>query len=108
MQASLFASMTCALLCTACAGIGARTVTADRFDYTSALSDSWKSQMLINVVKVRYGDAPVFLDVSSVIEAYELTQIGERRVHLAIYACHRVGSNCRGGGSLRQSPDDHL
>jgi len=74
MQLSLFATMTCVLLCTGCAGIGARTVTADRFDYTSALSDSWKSQMLINVVKVRYGDTPVFLDVSSVIESYELTQ----------------------------------
>jgi len=30
--------------------------------------------MLIPVVKARYGDAPVFLDVSSVIESYELTQ----------------------------------
>ena len=71
---SFVVAMTCVLLCTACAGIGARAVTADRFDYTTALSHSWKSQMLINVVKVRYGDAPIFLDVSSVIESYELTQ----------------------------------
>jgi len=28
--------------------------------------------MLINIVKIRYGDAPVFLDVSSVITSYEL------------------------------------
>lgn len=40
----------------------------------SALSDSWTRPMLIPVVKARYGDAPVFLDVSSVIESYELTQ----------------------------------
>jgi hypothetical protein len=47
-------------------------VVRDRFDYTSSISDSWKSQMLINMVKMRYGDAPVFLDVSSVITSYEL------------------------------------
>ena len=43
------------------------TVARDRFDYISAISDSWKAQMLLNVVKLRYADAPVFLDVTSVI-----------------------------------------
>jgi hypothetical protein len=42
----------------------------DRFDYTTAISDSWKAQMLLNVVKLRYADAPVFLDVASVIKQY--------------------------------------
>jgi hypothetical protein len=46
------------------------TVTRDRFDYVTAISDSWKSQMLSNLVKLRYGDAPVFLDVASVINQY--------------------------------------
>ncbi len=50
-----------------CASIGPGTVSRDRFDYISAISDSWKSQMLFNLVKLRYGDAPVFLDVASVI-----------------------------------------
>jgi hypothetical protein len=36
----------------------------------TAISDSWKSQMLFNLVKLRYGDAPVFLDVASVINQY--------------------------------------
>jgi hypothetical protein len=48
---------------TGCASIGPGTVTRDRFDYVTAISDSWKSQMLFNLVKLRYGDAPVFLDV---------------------------------------------
>ena len=52
---------------TGCASIGPATVTRDRFDYVTAISDSWKAQMLINLVKLRYGDAPVFLDVGSVI-----------------------------------------
>jgi hypothetical protein len=50
-----------------CASIGPRTVTRDRFDYISAISESWKAQMLFNLVKLRYGDTPVFLDVASVI-----------------------------------------
>lgn len=50
-----------------CASIGPPTVTRDRFDYVTAISDSWRSQMLFNLVKLRYGDAPVFLDVTSVI-----------------------------------------
>lgn len=52
---------------TGCASIGPSTVTRDRFDYVTAISDSWKSQMLFNLVKLRYGDAPVFLDIASVI-----------------------------------------
>jgi len=55
-----------------CAGIGPGTVTRDRSDYIAAISDSWKYQMLFNMVKIRYGDAPVFLDVSSVISQYQL------------------------------------
>ncbi|MGE5303509.1 MAG: hypothetical protein ACM3TN_09295 [Alphaproteobacteria bacterium] len=50
-----------------CASIGPGTVTRDRFDYVTAISDSWKAQMLFNIVKLRYGDAPVFLDIASVI-----------------------------------------
>ena len=55
-----------------CSTIGPGTVVRDRFDYTTAISDSWESQMLLNLVKQRYGHAPVFLDVASVITQYAL------------------------------------
>ena len=61
-----------ALCLTGCAGIGPTTVSRDRFDYTEAISDSWKHQMLLNMIKIRYGDSPVFLDVSSVISQYQI------------------------------------
>jgi hypothetical protein len=56
-----------------CSGIGPGTVGPSRFDYSEAIGDSWKQQMLINLVKLRYGDAPVFLDVVSVISQYQVT-----------------------------------
>jgi hypothetical protein len=59
------------LLCfTGCVALGPLTVARDRFDYTSAISESWKSQTLLNLVKIRYADAPVFLDVASIITTY--------------------------------------
>ena len=32
-------------------------VTQDGFDYTGAVTDSWKTQMLLNLVKIRYEDS---------------------------------------------------
>ena len=62
-----------------CAGIGARSIAHDRFDYAETLSASWKQQMLANMVKLRYGDTPVFLDVASVINQYSIeTQVDLR------------------------------
>jgi len=60
------------LLFAGCTGIGPPTVDRDRFDYVSAISESWKRQTLLNLIKVRYLDAPVFMDVASVISQYAL------------------------------------
>lgn len=67
----LGAGAACVLIA-GCATIGPGTLSRDRFDYTSAVSESWKDQMLLNMVKIRYADAPVFLDVTSVINQYAL------------------------------------
>jgi hypothetical protein len=42
----------------------------DRSDYATHLRETNKDQMLLNIVAMRYGDAPLFLEVSSVISQY--------------------------------------
>lgn len=61
-----------ATLLAGCSGIGPGSVERDRFDYVNALSSSWKKQILLNLVKIRYVDAPVFLEVSSIISQYAI------------------------------------
>jgi hypothetical protein len=61
------------LLLVGCGSIGPGTVTRDRFDYVTSVSGSWKRQMLLNLLKIRYHDVPVFVDIASVINSYELT-----------------------------------
>jgi hypothetical protein len=53
-------------------GIGPRSLPVDRTAYIDALSNSWTEQLLYNLVKLRYGDAPTFLDVSSISQSYQL------------------------------------
>ncbi|MEW6077896.1 MAG: hypothetical protein AB1724_08800 [Thermodesulfobacteriota bacterium] len=84
-----------------CSSIGTHTVVNDRFDYTGAISDSWKQQMLINIVKLRYGDAPVFLDVASVINQYSVESQMDLRLSWADPIVSAVTNSQSTGGTVR-------
>ena len=55
-----------------CTSIGPGTVPQDRISYATSIGNSWKEQTLLNIVKLRYADMPVFLEVSQVIAGYQL------------------------------------
>ena len=65
-----------AVLFTGCKHLGPKTVAVDRFDYSTAIADSWKQQTLLNIVKIRYMDLPVFVDVASIVSGYSVETSG--------------------------------
>ena len=50
----LAAALAGAVAVTGCTHVGPKTVPVDRFDYSTAIGESWKQQTLLNIVKLRY------------------------------------------------------
>ncbi len=73
-----------------CSSLGPKTIPRDRSDYSASVSDSWKRQSLLNIVKLRYVDPPIFVDVGQIVAGYSL----ETEVSL--------------GGNLAQGGDNNL
>ena len=60
------------VLIAGCNSFGPTTISRDRFDYSGALAKSWKNQMLLNLVKMRYLDLPVYLEVGQIVSGYSV------------------------------------
>ena len=67
----LFVSLS--LLLVSCANIGPQSIDRDQMDYGMSIHESLKAQLLGNIVGLRYLEAPVFVEVSSVINQYSLS-----------------------------------
>jgi hypothetical protein len=82
--------------------VGSKTVARDRFDYSSALSNSWKEQILMNLVKIRYVDPPTFLEVSQVVATYTFERSGS--VNLPSWSGESLGPAGGVSGRWAESP----
>lgn len=86
-----------------CTSLGVHQVGVDRVDYIDKLRDSEKQQLLSNIVAIRYGDAPLFLTVTSVISQYTREASAHVGATLAP-ASDSDGGSAGGEVLLRETP----
>lgn len=53
--------------------MGPRTIPAARFNYNETIARSLNEQLLLNLVRLRYRDTPLFIDVGTVAAQYTLS-----------------------------------
>jgi hypothetical protein len=68
----------CIAIC-GCSSLGPDRMASERFDYNGALADSWKTQALLNIVRIRYTDWPVFLDIEQIVSQYSWEAFGSAK-----------------------------
>jgi hypothetical protein len=59
-----------AVVLASCASIGPSSVRRDQVDYADAVGEAAKRQLLLNLVKLRYGDSPNFVTLSQLVAGY--------------------------------------
>lgn len=80
---------------------GPRTVPRARFDYNQAVVRSWNEQLLLNLVRLRYRDTPLFLEVDSILAQYHVSGETSGSVDL-VPGADLFG--LRGGVAVSESP----
>lgn len=88
------------LVCCGCKSIGPGTVARDRFEYSGSISESWKRQTLLNIVKLRYVDPPIFVDVGQIVAGYTLETAVSLGGNLSSLGAIQ-GNSISAGGSAR-------
>ncbi|RAI58741.1 hypothetical protein [Roseicella frigidaeris] len=82
-----------------CAGVGPQRLDMDQMGYAEALGEGTKRQMLLNMVRMRYGDVPTFLSVSQLISGYQLQSTGQ--LGLNAYPNAAPGNYATVGGTVQ-------
>lgn len=86
------------VLASGCAtGLGPRAIRSERPDYNRQIVRSADEQMLLNLVRLRYNDTPMFLELGSVVAQYNY----DATLSASASAVENPGSDSTGvGGSV--------
>lgn len=88
-----------------CTSLGPNALTRERLAYSLALSESVKAQALLNLVKLRYVDAPVFVDVGQIISSDSMEISGGLEATYRFFGIHGMDSAVlNGGGKYTSHP----
>lgn len=61
------------VLLAGCAQLGPQAINATRLDYNIAVQKTTDEQLLVNLVRMRYRDSPLFIDVSAIASQLNIT-----------------------------------
>ena len=84
------------ILLSGCSAIGPVVIKTDRFDYNNSIYGTRNEELLLNLVRVRYGEPPLFMDVAQVLTQY--TQEGSARA--GVDTGFEAGSGTAGTNSI--------
>lgn len=65
-----FAVLCLVVVATGCNALGPRALVSGRINYNEAIAQTWNEQLLRNLVRLKYRDTLVFLEVNSVTTTY--------------------------------------
>lgn len=68
----LFLPLFLALAVAGCKSLGPRTLAGDRFNYNEAGAKSTSEQLLLNIIRLRYGEPTYWLEITSMLSQYEM------------------------------------
>ena len=79
----LFLAIT--VLVSGCSSMGPRNISMDRTNYSTSITESWKRQVLLNIVKIRYVDPLIFVDIGDIVAGYTLETGGNAGLTRSLY-----------------------
>jgi hypothetical protein len=72
MKTKLISCLIAVMMLTGCTTFGPGIVRSEQRPYNEALVHSWKEQLLLNLVRLKYRDDPYFLEVTSIVSNHTL------------------------------------
>ena len=95
----------CLVVVLAAAGcMGSWAIRGTRIDYNKSVSHTASQEMLLNIVRMRYGETPTFLDIPSVVSQTEASMVGNGAQKSALQGALDGGFNLRDRPTISYAP----